>query len=220
LSFSSSFANGSTTIQVPSFRNEQSSEAEQSTHPYSAQHPSPETVFLVNDTIEAAGPEKEQGQAVNEQRYILWFTGILAAASIFQFFTLLFTYGLMRRTARQQLRAYISVENCYVVVESSPRRAVVIIKNGGQTPAYEVDASIRSMIEKYPLEGTLPNDKIGESSISPMGPHSEDRLTVQCALHTPEETVLFVYGKVSYTDAFKKIRHTEYRYIYAPGECL
>ena len=80
---------------------------------------------------------------------------IASAVAFLQFLALIATIFVMRRTAQRQLRAYIAVEHGDVQLVNGGEgiRAMIRIKNFGQTPARNVVswASVRVFDAENPV---------------------------------------------------------------------
>jgi hypothetical protein len=136
-----------------------------------------------------------------------------------------------RDTARRQLRAYLSVtttgppEKFAGLQPGRPNveatKAVLFIKNGGQTPAYAVSYWIGITIAEFPLKTPLPTPPItfklarsiigsGDAttaiaqSLRPMTLDEERRVQ-------KGEMAIYVFGEVKYRDAFRVRRHVTFR---------
>jgi len=156
------------------------------------------------------------------------------AAAIFAFVgTLLifFTFMETRRVSRAELRAYVCVESISVTpgtARGTPaefRKKIachIVIKNSGQTPAYEVRhwAAIDFLppSEEEKLE-VPPLERVHMSTMPPGGVNTSNRFLLKSL--TPEdgkalkknEMALFIWGRVEYLDAFGRPRFTNYKVV-------
>ena len=92
---------------------------------------------------------------------------IASIVALLQFFALVGTVFVLMSTARRQLRAYVLVSSAQIHdfgIEHPPR-VEVIIKNSGQTPAFDLLSWGGMIIEKFPLniELALPPPDIKQS---------------------------------------------------------
>ena len=139
------------------------------------------------------------------------------------------TLQTMQDTAERQLRAYVGVSKSGISkVETGAPEAVVHIKNFGQTPAYDVQTWIHIWIEEHPLKFMLPvapASLLKASMILYPGselmhfmpkepPVGAENIHL---LGTPQGTI-YVYGAISYRDAFNKVRTTKFRLMYGGDE--
>jgi hypothetical protein len=132
-------------------------------------------------------------------------------------------------TSRAQLRAYVSVSSALItnVADGSGMlEAQVVIKNGGQTPAYDVINVSGFAAERYPPPPT-PNLIISDRQFSAPGRTRESlgpgansiSITPAGRLFTvPEKAslasgtgIIYVYGEIRYRDAFGRGHWTKYR---------
>jgi hypothetical protein len=140
------------------------------------------------------------------------------------------TLKTMQDTAERQLRAYVFVERAQIVnlIDGIGRpEAHVVIKNYGQTPAYELVNIIGLAIDEYPTPPTLnltvnEDELVGGKAAMALGPGCESFSIAapSTAPPVPPEVraeffngtrIAFVYGKVRYKDVFGTERWTEYR---------
>lgn len=137
------------------------------------------------------------------------------------------TLQLMNETAIRQLRAYISVDGASLrTKEANKIEASVTFKNCGQTPAYRVEPWISLRFEEHPLQIELPPPPADYAiTKNTVGPQGAVTLTARIELLKMTDMILgtpactaFVYGCVTYKDAFDKTRHTRLRLIYGGPE--
>ena len=133
--------------------------------------------------------------------------------------------GQMRDTAQRQLRAYLCIAGGQMRFPSPDApEAEVMIKNFGQTPAYNVRQWIHMWITDHPLRAALPEppqdfkmsvDVLGPGSYSTMlMPKQPPVPAASIPLLGTSEGTIFIYGEVRYRDVFGKDRFTKYRLIY------
>jgi len=135
------------------------------------------------------------------------------------------TRDLVRKTsetARQQLRAYISITKAYAVWPaeekglSRPVTIAVRFKNSGQTPAHKVTSwmGVDSTTEKFEFPA---RDASGSVAVQGPGQTSEmsrERDIVdQIERWKSGEESLYVWGEIEYVDAFKEKRLTKFRFV-------
>lgn len=206
-------------------------DAQQPSHAQNGQEPTQNVTVIENqsDAPEQKGGAQQESQDIKIQRRMLNVTWILAGASVLQFLILVFTFWVMRDTARRQLRAYVCVSKALLKLEppDSPE-AQVYFSNGGQTPAYNVRQWIHIWIEKWPLEVELPTpseDFQIATSILPAA--SENKMLLQKKPPVSPQSVhllgtkigtVYVYGEIRYRDAFGKERYTKYRLMYGGAD--
>jgi hypothetical protein len=148
--------------------------------------------------------------------------------------------ALAKDTAQRQLRAYVCIHESLLKFPQPvalPRalhrlvdaqeipaggvEAQIHIKNCGQTPAYDVRIWIHTWYEAYPLTAPLPTPAEGfrmasavlgpggkTIMISPEKPAlTKEQINL---LGTKPELTMYVYGKITYRDAFGENRYTNY----------
>jgi hypothetical protein len=129
------------------------------------------------------------------------------------------------RTARQQLRAYISVAEAHAAFAEGNRPIFqIILANRGQTPAYEVVGKIAAYARGLPLTEFLSFRSDAETKqIGVMGPSSEFhmRLTGELGfdndlivLIAKREMAIFVLGRIDYKDVFERKWYTEFTVVF------
>lgn len=154
---------------------------------------------------------------------LAFLTLTLAAGTLFLWLATRRLVKESEETAERQLRAYIFPENVIVDATHGVLRYTITFKNCGQTPAYDVTlyttmaAAVYPMLEEPKGPATPPTESNGH-----LGPG----LSIHC--HTiPDPPVtsdeikairagkaaLYLFGKISYTDAFKKKRFVNFCYF-------
>jgi hypothetical protein len=139
------------------------------------------------------------------------------------------TLRTMQDTAERQLRAYVGVSDSSIHgVETGAPEAIVNFKNFGQTPAYDVRMWIHIWITEHPLTEVLPEapeDLPKATSVLYPGSHlsffmpKEPPVPAEHIhlLGTAEGTI-YVYGGITYRDAFDRRRTTKFRLMYGGQE--
>lgn len=190
--------------------------------------------------------DREQ-EAANDRllRYVSWglfLIGILQSVIFFlqlKFFkiqtkTLEDSLSLARDTSIRQLRAYVSIYSATItpIQPGQPFTVTIILKNFGQTPAYKF--TNRTLVAYAPSFESLtedPNKTINPSTISKLNLSSSKTSDVLIQNSEPvpqnyfdgiknDKLGLWVYGKVTYIDAFDRMRTTEYRLVIRGEENL
>ena len=116
----------------------------------------------------------------------------------------------MEHNARRELNAYVFVERWTLTPapEGQPLKAVVVIKNFGETPAYRLRISPGLVLGS---EEQIPSAQSGSGSVlGALGPGATYEVTMREKVTAADmEKVsagrlkLFVFGRVEYEDAFK-----------------
>jgi hypothetical protein len=132
-------------------------------------------------------------------------------------------------TGERQIRAYVGVSQCAWVKQPNPGvfAAKVVFRNFGQSPAYEVKAYVRCtffpMGEQaswdYEIPEHVPPCIIypGDFAESEVGFEMADDVYVKMiASSTP--VIFYFYGAITYRDAFKISRKTNFRYEWLPNQ--
>jgi hypothetical protein len=145
------------------------------------------------------------------------FTGVLAIIAMVQVYD-------TRKSSERQLRAYLMVEKARIedVEVGKTPRAVVTLKNFGQTPAYEVQQWANIGYDFFPPKNTFPmEDTDAPCPATQMGPGGTFIARPKINNSPPlNETVIaalkegtfaiYVIGKVKYRDTFGNPQSTEY----------
>lgn len=136
------------------------------------------------------------------------------------------------RTNRRELRAYVFVDSMAVHGRRTKRWALqfrgipmsqVVIKNAGATPAFKVvhwgEAEFRPVAEEELL--TIPKlQRLAHTNAVPPGGLAQKTRDVrklsrsEIAAFRRGELVLYVWGRIEYTDAFGADHFTTYRFSY------
>lgn len=122
------------------------------------------------------------------------------------------------RAAKAQLRAYVHVSNAWIEWDGDIPIAHVVIKNFGQTPAYDVvGATIAADGEgndftDFSVDGPLSKDNWGPQLEITKNVRLSDfdqflAMKARGGLHD-----IFVWGRIDYRDAFKNPCWTEFRF--------
>lgn len=161
-------------------------------------------------------------------RLSLFVSLLTLLGTIFVGWTLMET----RNTSRRELRAYVFAENSgvYALTKQVPRSengkvgSTVVVRNSGQTPAYDVIHWSMLALHAVVNERELvipPLETLHRTVVPPGGIlKAERRLSIhltrdqQASLKTGA-MALYVYGRIEYTDAFGTRRYTDYRLAWA-----
>lgn len=179
------------------------------------------------DQQRKAYAEEQEGAEASSQ---VWsFLGIrikpvnaLMAASTFALFiATAWLVWITREGSRRQLRAYVLVEGCKLTKGKDDSPVVrLVTKNFGQTPAHDVVTWVGTRVDEHPLQSELPDpgDAVrAHPSIIGPGSFQESFVPVtrqnwaQWELIRAKEGAVYVWGRVKYTDAFRKKRTTRFR---------
>ncbi|MGH6836735.1 MAG: hypothetical protein ACREC9_14620 [Methylocella sp.] len=151
---------------------------------------------------------------------LAFLTLVLAVGTLFLWLATRRLVRESRKTAEQQLRAYVSIEGGQIRLYNARTqlRLTLPCKNFGQTPAYH----LRSWTRMQLLERTAnPFDRLGIDNPEMMlGPTGEMELTGYAAIGDENiakirrgESAIFVWGKINYIDAFDEPRYFNFRCI-------
>jgi hypothetical protein len=130
-------------------------------------------------------------------------------------------------TAEMQLRAYVcrnlaEIRNLDI---GKVFQAHVVMKNAGQTPAYDLIGWIGVRLGEFPPKAPAPDPEpfLNNANKSVLGPGNEHHLTVfanhpltasEAALMQQAQAAVHVVGGVRYRDAFQKTRTTTFSLFY------
>jgi hypothetical protein len=170
----------------------------------------------------ATEPQQSGGHADNYEIY-----GVKPGELLLFLATVGLWYATMRlvrdarHTAERQLRAYVFVESVELITESRIVRAVLSIKNSGQTPAYDlvvyVGISSRGAGEIFvppePDDVSLDKLSVGPGMSISTSNQFEVPATNNELLRAFDNglAVVYIYGRIDYIDAFNVPRYLIYR---------
>jgi hypothetical protein len=152
------------------------------------------------------------------------FTFVLSVATVFLWLSTRRLVKGAENTAERQLRAYVFSERARIEDAFSPKggSVLVVIKNFGQTPAYD-----HSVTFDYLLVGKgerCPANEPRQTALSRghMAPSVPKGINIslrawgsgeRAALESGDQ-ILYVFGRIRYTDAFEKRRSTCFCYAF------
>jgi hypothetical protein len=136
--------------------------------------------------------------------------------------------ALAERTAQRQLRAYITVEIGSGCNQGGKRKLFFefrpVIKNVGQTPAYDVEVISKVSVMPLPIPADYNFSLVPSpiKSVMTLGPQ-QNRFTAVVLgkklslselreIRNAKNKAIHVYGTVTYRDVFDVWRHTNYCY--------
>jgi hypothetical protein len=180
---------------------------------------------IAHEGVSTLNPVIDQPGVADFTKWLAVSTVVMAAATIALAVFSLLQAVIMRRTARRQLRAYVFITTAEIgdIDDSQNLHASVSIKNSGQTPAYDLINRGAITIREARLRGDLwPEDKDASLSKTALGPGevlgkyfsarpltTEERAAVRSGTHA-----IYVYGEILYKDAFRRRRHSRYRFMH------
>jgi hypothetical protein len=148
---------------------------------------------------------------------------IASVVAFLQFIALVATVGVMRRTGKRQLRAYISdIDGTAVAGDRAEIAIEIVFRNAGQTPAYDVEIwcepPIIGRIDARPFD-QKPRFAPVKTIIAPDSKFvvrravsfTDDANVIQAIQNS--ERAIFVWGRVNYVDAFEEKRHFIFRCV-------
>lgn len=182
--------------------------------------PSPSSDIPTNDTANEKHNDAPQGWWNREE----WWSEhiveiILAVATVLLWIA---TRDLVRgaeKTAERQLRAYIGIKEGHMAIKDGNKLSgIIVMKNSGQTPAYNVKAwCITGVFEpNEPISFRQAETKVMYGDIGCKG---SIHLTISSKVYPPEKIAsikskthpTFAWGRVTYRDVFMKDWETEFR---------
>jgi hypothetical protein len=127
---------------------------------------------------------------------------------------------LSNKIAERQLRAYIPIDTAQVTINGQTLKAVIGVKNSGQTPAYDLTAKTR--LQTQPIGAYIPVQfEDVEASKAIVGPNVTIHPTATLTIPTDSTVVLpalrngthiiYVVGHIEYRDIFDTLRHIDFR---------
>lgn len=144
---------------------------------------------------------------------------------------LIWTLVETRETARRELRAYLYVNACGIVIGTATHNrgrpfSVVRITNSGATPAHRVrhwsSVACGTLDDETNMMAPSNLDGLPYSTMAANGDSTSDRTfetpltATQKRLIKKGEMMVFVFGAIEYFDAFERLRRTDYR-LYHSG---
>jgi hypothetical protein len=169
----------------------------------------------------------------NAEAIIAAFTVILAFSTIFLWVATRDLVSGADITAQRQLRAYVFVSGAIVtnIAEGDGiPEAQVVIKNFGQTPAYNFVNITGFAADVYPppksIRLTIPDEEFSKPiAKSDLGPTQAETSTTdwqgkkrrltgdEKAAVAEGRAIIYVYGEIRYVDAFGRPQWTKYRFM-------
>jgi hypothetical protein len=134
---------------------------------------------ILQNTQPGDHENESEGKKHEYECLIAKYTGSLAAFTRWLVIAtlLLALFGfwqvmVSRKTAKQQLRAYVFISSAEIndIMSDQPTAVTIGVKNFGQTPAYKIAAWLRIDIVPFPLKTTLPLADIQEMENTNIGP--------------------------------------------------
>jgi len=129
----------------------------------------------------------------------------------------------MKEAEVRDLRAYVGVSKVILNLQKPQiPRGIVEIQNFGKTPAYKVRQWVGIAVHSYPLAAALPESpNPNPASVSVIFPGIKNANLVDLKKELPPNTVVgtqeitvYVYGRITYEDAFKNERQSNYRFFF------
>jgi len=124
--------------------------------------------------------------------------------------------------SERELRAYVCLDGVTTPAFQGSTETRALIRNRGQTPAYDLKVVATFDLHALPRTEFLPYRKQQPNQSSGLvGPDSEISMVLAGVALTPERVqalrdgtcALFFYGRVDYRDAFGRNRFTNFRHI-------
>jgi hypothetical protein len=132
----------------------------------------------------------------------------------------------MKDTAVRDLRGYVGVSKILLDL-GNPQvpEGLVEIQNFGKTPAYKVRHRTAIGIESYPPSAPLQEIPQSRASVTVIFPQIKNLgkvglkkpLPLGVSIGTPDLTI-YVYGKITYEDAFGNERFCDFRFVFGGVE--
>lgn len=149
----------------------------------------------------------------------LGFLGVLAAVGM-----AFHSNWIARDTAKRQLRAYVTVDDCTMTVMDAGQGCLlqVVLKNCGQTPAFNLRLYGESFADKYPIPEIKRVKEMHANYGTVVGP-GQSTTTVQRLTGDMQrgfadvasgEIGFYIQGVCEYADIFGKVQRTTFRYVH------
>jgi hypothetical protein len=182
-----------------------------------------------NSTQTPNEPTEAKGWSLSEK-----IAAIASFIAFCQFIALGWTIREMRASAQRQLRAYLFLESASLVdgTQTDPPLpefanvpgCVLLFKNSGQTPAYDVKSWAKIEVMKpehepqlvIPTLQTFSKSNIGCNSLMPKNLMYWRKLELNDIEEIQSgKLFIYIYGRIEYRDAFKRKRFSNFRARYA-----
>jgi hypothetical protein len=136
--------------------------------------------------------------------------------------------ALAKDTAEKQLRAYVGIDKPRVLGMTVGNKPIVLVtvKNCGQTPAYNVRGWHKYIFGPVPLDLEFPEGRSGGVTTLHAGqtvefrsemPVLTEELLTAFGTSGDQGIALWVYGKISYDDAFGAPHISNFRHLTGVG---
>jgi hypothetical protein len=192
----------------------------------------------INNTIPGKANKKhiKEETGGDQSKHNGWVDVLNNPSDIFTFALAIFTFGLFLITRKQlgvardmaeiEMRAYVAIDKIEIkdVKETFAPTVTFDIKNFGKTPAHDSTFISTIAIRHFPLgEDTLPDIPLPHKSVAiiPSGGVTNSQhifgLKLDRAILNDlgsNKTAIYVYGKISYKDVFRKNHTTRFRCFY------
>jgi hypothetical protein len=159
---------------------------------------------------------------------------IASAVAFLQFIALVWTVLVMILNGRRQLRAYVLPENAglmegNMLTPPQPARANIpgvgmLVKNGGQTPAYDVVSWAQIAVIQVaqenialaipPIQRQFPHTLGGGCTFNKSLWFDRQLTAAEIADIAIGTRAIYFYGRIEYRDAFTRTRYTNFRLRY------
>lgn len=126
-------------------------------------------------------------------------------------------------TAKRQLRAYLAVVGCSIEETDSGFTLSAILKNTGQTPAFNTRVMAESFGGPYPLQAEKPHPAPDGQFGATIGAAAEMHTVQRIFTDTPKAVLenlktgkfgLWIQGTCTYEDCFNAPHTTKFRYVF------
>jgi hypothetical protein len=216
----------------PQDKSKPNDERRQASNQPSTPQPSSPTIQINVGTPNEANASQPAKQEVKVETKPFMTHGEWVISGITSIYVLIsfLTWRAIRHSSERQLRSYVLPENLALVDGSmmnppQPARALVpgtamLIKNSGQTPAYNVISWVQIAIVAPANEYTLTVPRLKEQFPNTLGAGAtfNKALWFDRALGAGEiadiasgAKAIYVYGRIEYRDAFKKRHFSNFR---------
>jgi hypothetical protein len=190
--------------------------------------PAPEAITVINQTNttqtnkESADVAQDKNQKASTDRWLMIFTGVLAAVAVLQFFTLVWQISTTKSTSEKELRAYVFPSSATRFRENGVLKLKMVFTNSGKTPARACITWVFEGIHVGSSEPVFPkappNDTHSIYFIAAGGTTEifDDAVPTSAEVYEFIRTgirSLYLSGAISYRDVFNKTRTTQFRFV-------
>lgn len=173
----------------------------------------------------------KQNDGGHKNKFLAWCDRYKPLVDFFSTFLVAVFTGILTvytakawRTSKQELRAYVGVDATGFAesVANGVTRAEIVIKNSGQTPAFDFRISANFFYYTLPRTEFPLREQVDRQSTATLNPGQIVRVPIIFEAMVTDatrreiiagEAAFFLYGRMEYRDAFDTRRYANFRYV-------